>query len=252
MPSDDDLVDVAVELRRVEHGVPRADHAVEQQHDLGPLVGGHVGRVDEVSGHRRGERVDRPVDAGLGVEEPAGDRGVEDRGAHGHERAVADVEGLAGVDPPHAVQRQLDRPHDALHGELGRDQGGVRAQLEYLGEVAGVVVVVVGEEHPPDVRGVDDENAAASHSARDSTLPVSTMTGSAAVMTIEFSGTIIPGWAGHDLGNDPGVGRDAVGLADVGGRWGAWRDPSWLLLGDPLRHTRLTGACDPLKRPAHR
>ena len=40
------------------------------------------------------------------------------------------------------------------------------------------------------------EKAASSHSVRDSALPVSTMTGSAAVMTIEFIGTIVPGGPG--------------------------------------------------------
>jgi hypothetical protein len=40
------------------------------------------------------------------------------------------------------------------------------------------------------------ENAASIHSERDSSFPVSTITGSAAVITIELSGTIVPGGPG--------------------------------------------------------
>ena len=58
------------------------------------------------------------------------------------------------------------------------------------GEVADVVVIVVGQEDPADVGRVDDrERGAPSTPCGDSSLPVSTITGSAPVMTIELSET---------------------------------------------------------------
>lgn len=77
-------------------------------------------------------------------------------GRTGNERAVSGVERFAGVDPPHPVHRQLHRTHDALDREVRRHQRGVRAGRERGLEVPRVVMVVVREEDPAHVVGLDD------------------------------------------------------------------------------------------------
>ena len=104
-----DLVDGLDELRRIGHRHPRADHLGEEREAVPPHLVGDVVGVGHVAGQEGREAVHRPVDAGLGVVQAAGRGRVEDRWAHGDELPIAGVEGLAGVDPPHAVKRQLHR-----------------------------------------------------------------------------------------------------------------------------------------------
>jgi hypothetical protein len=71
---------------------PRADVLVEGGDTFGPEVLVELGGVADRADHRRGERVGGPIHARRRIEQSAGRGGVEDRRAHGVERAVADVE----------------------------------------------------------------------------------------------------------------------------------------------------------------
>ncbi len=58
--------------------------------------------------HQRSERVDGPEHPRGGVEEAARRRRVEERRTHQVQRAVAGVERVAGIEPAHPVEGQLD------------------------------------------------------------------------------------------------------------------------------------------------
>ena len=77
-------------------------------------------------------------------------------GRIGVQHAVADIERLAVAHPPLAGEGHLERLAHALGHEPVDDEGGVRARLHHGVEVAGVVDVVVADEHPADVLGLDD------------------------------------------------------------------------------------------------
>ena len=136
------------------------------------------------------ERVGRPVDAGLGVEQAAGGGAVEARAAS----TATSSRSPASNDSPSLIQRMRcsgsacrTRRH-ALHHEAVGDEGGVRAGVEHLEQVAGVVDVVVGQEDPADVVRVDDgERGLEPLPSRVTAGPQSTMTGSAPVITIELT-----------------------------------------------------------------
>jgi hypothetical protein len=131
---------------------------VEQQHALTPGVAVQLGGVGDWMGDVGPKGVDRPVDPGGGVQQPPGGRVVEERRAHRHQGAVAGLEALAVADPADPVERRpevLAVDGIAAHREPGGHQGGVGARIYDLAQVAGVVVVVVGEEHPADIGRVD-------------------------------------------------------------------------------------------------
>jgi hypothetical protein len=98
-----------------------------------------------------GEGVDGPQHARLLVVEAAGGGGIEDRGDYEVQPAVAGLEGLTWANPAHApdVERPLHR--QPLRHEEVRNENGVGTALHQLVEVADVVAVVMGEEHPADV-----------------------------------------------------------------------------------------------------
>jgi hypothetical protein len=93
--------------------------------------------------------------------------------------------------------------------EVGHD-GGVGAELEQLVEIAHVIAVVVGQEHPTDVLGLDE--------GEDLREPVLSVHGRAGVDHDGLSaadehrvrGHIDPRAGGGEVGDQPGVGGDAV------------------------------------------
>ena len=119
------------------------------------------------AGRQAGERVDDPHRRGLRVVQAAGGRAVEDRRLEQVQRAVAGVEAAAGLDPAHALERQrrlLER--EPLDAEEVRDERGVGAQLERVEQAAGVVAVVVRQEDPAHVLGLDDARRPSRATAR--------------------------------------------------------------------------------------
>ena len=123
-------LDVGGEALDVDPLEPRGVPDVHGVEGAGVEVGvGVLGLVDRAL-HHGPEGVDGPQHAGGGIEQAAGGGRVEQRRAHQVERAVAGVEGLALVEPAHAVQRQLDVAHEAGgHGPVA-DEGGLRAEVE--------------------------------------------------------------------------------------------------------------------------
>ncbi len=89
------------------------------------------------------------------VVEPDCGRVVEQRRPEARQEPIADVEGLAGVEQVHPVDRHraLGR-HDAHAGERG-DQSGLRRRVEQVEQAAGVVAVGMGQPDPADVCRVD-------------------------------------------------------------------------------------------------
>ena len=151
-----DGVDVAVVANRVEELVPRRDEAVEEHERLLVEVLRQVLDVVDGAGGEGGEGVDRPQHAGLLVEEAAGGGAVEDRRQHEAQATVAGVEVLAGLAPDHALEVHRPLEGQALGAEEVHDERRLGRRLEHLVERAGVVAVLVGEEHPADVVGVDE------------------------------------------------------------------------------------------------
>ncbi len=124
---------------------------VEQREPLGPHLLGHlVGPIDGLGRHRGAERIRGEVHPGRGIEEAARVGVVVDRRAHGVQGAIADVEALAVVDGAHPRVRDPEGGAGAASCRPGHHHRGVRATLERFDEVAGVIVVVVGEVDPPD------------------------------------------------------------------------------------------------------
>jgi hypothetical protein len=76
-------------------------------------------------------------------------------GGRSDQRAVTDVEGVTVVEPPLSSQRDRERRGHALDHEPVRDQRGVRARLHQRVHIAGVIDVVVPEEHPAHLLGLD-------------------------------------------------------------------------------------------------
>ena len=151
---------------------------------------------------------------GGGIEEAAGGRRVEQRRTHQVERAVAGVEGLALVEPAHAVERELDVTEQAGRHRPVAHQGGLRAEVEHRVEVADVVVVVVGDEDPAHVGRVDDREDGGEPASRGrARLPVSTITGSAPRITRLLAGEDA-GAARVDgqRGDEERVGGDGMGV----------------------------------------
>jgi hypothetical protein len=106
---------------------------------------------------RGGVAVGRPIHAGGRVEQAAGGGRVVQRRADRRERAVADVEGLAVVEPAPPDRRHVEPIHgDAVAEEPAGDERGVGARRHHLVDVAVVVDVVVADEHPAHVVGVDE------------------------------------------------------------------------------------------------
>ena len=151
-----DRVDGREEPCRIDHLDPWADHLGEEREALAPHLGGDVVGLGDVTGQQRRVAVDRPVHAGLGVEQPTGGRRVEDGWAHRDQRPVADVERFAGVDPAHAIEREFHRPMGSFDGEPVGDQGRLRARVEHGRQVADVVVIIVRQEDPAHVGWIDD------------------------------------------------------------------------------------------------
>ena len=118
------------------------------------------------AGGEGGEGVDRPQHAGLLVEEATGGGAVEDRRQHEAQATVAGVEGLAGLAPDHALEVHRPLEGEALGAEEVHDERRLGRRLEHLVERAGVVAVLVGEEDPADVVGVDEAEHHARASAR--------------------------------------------------------------------------------------
>ena len=149
-------VDVFGEPGRVDPLHPRGVEQVEQLEARVVHLGGDVVGVVHRARERGTEAVGRPEHAGARVEETTGRRGVEHRRSHHHQLPVADVDRLADVDPAHALQRQLDVAEEPPDHRVVGQQGRVRAEVEHRVEVAEVVVVVVRQEDPADVLGLDD------------------------------------------------------------------------------------------------
>ena len=87
---------------------------------------------------------------------------------------------LAVHHPLTAVKREVEAVRVPLHHRPVAHQPGVRAGLHRLVEVAGVVDVVVGQEDPAHVLGLDQRNTSSSHCSRLAMVPVSTIIGSRA------------------------------------------------------------------------
>ena len=107
-------------------------------------------------GQQGAEAVGAEQGAGLVVVEAGGDGVVERRGPESGERAVADRDGLAGVDevdPIHGQGREV--AHDA-----GAQEGGDDPDLgvggDEVADGADVIEVGVGEPDPAEVGGIDD------------------------------------------------------------------------------------------------
>ncbi len=151
-----DAVDGLAVLLRVDDGQPGAQRAVgEERQAAGPELGVQVGDASLVVRQGRGEGIGRPVDARRRIEQAPGGGGVVHRGAHRHDRAVADVDRLAVHHPVAAVEGELEAVGVPLDHGPAADDAGVRAGVHHLLEVARVVDVVVGQVHPSHVLGLD-------------------------------------------------------------------------------------------------
>ena len=76
--------------------------------------------------------------------------------ADGANVVVADIEGVAVTEPTPAGRGDREAGAHALLHEPVDDEGGVRCGLHEGVDVAGVVDVVVADEHPADVLGLDE------------------------------------------------------------------------------------------------
>jgi hypothetical protein len=121
--------------------------------------------IGDVLGHRcnalaagdgGGERVGRPVDAGALIEETTGRGRVIQRRSQRHERAVSCFERVAAVEPSAALERGGEGVGEALGDGPAAHQLRLGTGGHDLGKVAGVVGVVVAEEHPPDIGRVNE------------------------------------------------------------------------------------------------
>ena len=150
-----DRVDMAQIGGRVEPGMPGRDRAAECRHHLFQQLLRQVVRIERARREAR-KAVDDPHRSALRVEQAARGRAVEDRRAKQPEHAVAGVEAAAGLDPAHARQRQRGLLElQAFDGEEVGHQRGARAALEHVEQRTGVVAVVVREEDPAHVFGLD-------------------------------------------------------------------------------------------------
>ena len=148
---------------------------------------------------------------GAVVEHATRGRVVEHRWTHRGHRSVTEVEPIALVDESAPVERGhplLGHPADR---EPGRHQRRVRARLERGEQVARVVAVVVAQEDPADVVGVDDAaETLSSHSSRLAGDPVSTSIGCSPRMTREFMQNNPTGGASKHPRDDEGLRSDLV------------------------------------------
>ena len=106
--------------------------------------------------HHRCEGVDDPHRRGGRVVEPTRGGTVEDGRPEQVQRPIPGVEGLAVVDRADPLEWELHFESEALDQEEVADQRGVRAAVESVEQPAGVVTVVVRQEDPTDVFGLDD------------------------------------------------------------------------------------------------
>jgi hypothetical protein len=150
-------VDVAVVGQGVEPLVPGGDEAVEQLEALAVQVLRYFVDLVDRAGREGGERVNRPQHAGPLVVERPGRRTVEDRGDDQAQAPVAGDERLGRLPPDHPVHGH----RGPLQGEpLPREEAGhqrcLRAHVQHVVEAPRVVAIVVGEEDPADILGLDE------------------------------------------------------------------------------------------------
>jgi hypothetical protein len=134
--------------------------------------------------------------------------------------AVACVEGAAGFQPHLSFDGQFAGavgPGALVAEEVGHD-GGVGSEGENLSDVADVVAVIMGEEHPPHVGWVDDRTHRFEPSLaeeRCAGVDDDGLLGKDDHRVDEHVGT---GLGGHQVGDQVRVGRDALWLDDRDGR----------------------------------
>ena len=105
-------------------------------------------------------------------------RRVEGRRAHERQLPVPDVEGVAGVEPAHAVQRQFGVEREAPDDAEVRDQGRVRAPGEDDSRLPVWSWSSWDRKIHRTSSGSTTEKACSSQASRTSAEPVSTSIGS--------------------------------------------------------------------------